>query len=127
MLEKKTIPAYITIALAVESDPRVTIIQVQEREVIFEDGKALDEGKLLPVRLIKAPLANDVIDAVLQDALGPIAAGHLAAIADAEAAKEAAEARVKELGGASYEKLEADLATKDANIQDLLEQLAAKG
>ena len=126
-LKKKTIPAYITIAFAIEDKPRVTIQQIEEREVVFDNGVPLGEGKSLPPRLIKAPQPNDVITAVLEEALGPIGAAAVVAIAEAQEAKEAAAARVKELGGASYEKLEAELAAAHATTQDLLVQLAAKG
>jgi hypothetical protein len=84
MTEKKIIPAYITVAFAVESTPRVTIQQIQYREVEFVDGVAVDEGVLLPPRLIKAPLPNDTIEATLEEALGPLGAAASLAIAGSQ-------------------------------------------
>ncbi len=68
------IPAYITIAFDLTGV--LTIQQIQYREVLDADG-VLTEVKQYPPDLIKAPQENDQLTALLKDAVGAIAAGHL--------------------------------------------------
>lgn len=115
------VPAYFTAAFGL--DGKLTIQQIQYREVVDVDG-VLTEVKQYPVDLIKAPQVNDQLTATIVDAVGAIAAGHLEAVRQAEAERDEAVAKFEAVNGANVERLQADLAAKDANIQALLEQMA---
>lgn len=126
-LEKKIIPAYITVAFTIDPEPKIKIQEITEREVVFEDGKPLNDGTLLPPRLIVAPQKNDTITATLEDALGPIGAAAVIAVAEANEVKNDVLVRLAELGGEAADiiaRLESENAAKDANIQELLAKMS---
>lgn len=115
------VPAYITIAFGL--DGKLTIRQIQYREVVDVDGE-LTEVKQYPPDLITAPQPNDLMTAKLEDALGAIAAGQIVALGAAEAERDEAVARFAAVDGANVERLQADLASANANIQSLLAKVA---
>jgi len=116
------LPAYITIAFDLTG--ALNIQQIQYREVVDVDGEMM-EVKQYPPDLITAPQPNDLITATIKDAVGAIAAGHLAAVRQANAERDDALARFAAVDGANIERLRAELAAKDANLQQLLAEKAA--
>lgn len=117
------VPAYFTAAFDLAG--KLTIQQIQYREVLEVDG-VLTEVKQYPPDLIKAPHENDLITAKIKEAVGAIAAGHLLAVAEAQAERDEAVARFEAVDGANVERLKQELAAKDANIQALMAELQAK-
>lgn len=83
IITRKDIPAYLTVAFDLTG--AVKIQQIQYRRVYFTDGVPDDEGQLLPIEFIKAPLENDAITATLEDALDAATAGALLRTAEVEA------------------------------------------
>lgn len=114
------LPAYITIAFDLTG--ALNIQQIQYREVLDVDGVPT-EVKQYPVDLIKAPQENDQLTALLKDAVGAIAAGHLEAVRIADVARDEAVAKFEAVDGANIEQLQQDLANANANIQVLMAEL----
>ena len=103
---------------------------------VKKDGVIISStlGAAVPIKNAEGFAIEDVIGQVMKDqdeavrqANEAVEAARTAAASEVAKVQEVVSERLAELDAFTIEKAEADLAAKDANIQSLLEQLAAKG